>query len=423
VLLVVTQQFNKRSSYRSEQEWEESVREQLLTVANRDDVKVEIVADPKTRPGGGAWKHGGFLQVTEVKSGSPFYRLLQQRRLENWFTHASIIAINGVDVTEKTPEATSKLWKETATPMEVKFALDAREWRRYLSDLGSDRKREMRRASRRLPATRAHLVGQGRLTLEPSDYVERATVLRGFNPLDFDMALNLRPGMILYSVADDIVLGEPYEKAVSKVYQAQRPVALTFIESPERTLSFDQRPSDLVLVNRSGRVLIAGFERMPGLLQRSSDDIQVGDEIVDLDGRPFPGPFGYNQDLMRLRNLRAPATLAVGRYEGTQYKQFDVRISEDGLIGAIFGEAANGRPYIKGFEEVPGPGLSHPDLRAGDALLKANDVDVSRGFSAVETEDLIARSELPMQLTVLDVARFDQLIRVRDGRVPITEAA
>lgn len=432
------------------------MREHTFVIDNLSAIELEAVTEQNAQPAAGAWRGGGYIKVNKVDPSSNFHHILEQRQLDRYFRDAVIVEINGVDVRTKSPEETINMLRDADRPLEIKFALDAAQWRKYVSTLGTEAREIVSDVrSGRLNLTKVRLQGTGRVEVQRDRYMERSYILTNYddNDLVFTNPLfRMKPNMILYSINGEILLGREYEEVASILGRVSRPAMLMLLESPVKDVVFLQRPTDMVLAEKNGKIYISDFKRERGVISRASSEIRVGDELFDLDGKPFPGPYGYKEDLRRLRRLHAPATLGVGRWVGDQYQKFDVRITEEGMVDAVFGEGRDGRPYIKGFtvrlvvagcstlwfllvltwlacvcvrveQDVPGPGAAHSGIDRGYIILGINDQEFDRFITPQAVEDMIRRVNLPLRMRVLDTKLFKEIVQARDNEIPLVEAA
>jgi hypothetical protein len=410
------------------QTFEEELREHSVTISNLDELTLELMAEGDY-PAAGAWR-GGFVRLTAVKDDSRAQNAFRERGILPYITNATIVGVNGVDVRSKSGSEVIDLLTAVQLPADMTFALDAKQWRRFVEDAKS--KREDTRlhprvtAQRKLTFERVLFEGEGNISLEASDIIANASVLKLWNEMHLNMkdVLKLKPGMILYEVGDQKVLGKSVADTMNILSASPRPIGMTFVDSPDKTAIFvDCKPTDLLFYNKAGKIEVRGFEAMPGILFRANPNLKDGDEILELNGKPFPGPYGYSADMDRLRAIHAPATVTIGRQEGGQFVSFDVRVYEEGMLGAVIHRGPNGRPYIKGFKPVPGPGALHPEIDKGDIVLRVNDFMLSPTTRAEDVEHAIETAEMPVTIRLIDQTAFRDIIRLRDGYITIAEAA
>ena len=146
--------------------------------------------------------------------------------------------------------------------------------------------------------TFAHTIGQSTLPFFPdiksfflTGPIPRGAMIRRFKPLKdgkmgpAERCGMLKPSMILESCNGTEILGQPFQKIMSLLKSARRPIVLRFRHDPDVTVTFRRNGAlGLRLAMFEGLAIVTGFVQQPGQAERPKR-VKQGHVLLALEGQ------------------------------------------------------------------------------------------------------------------------------------------
>ena len=303
--------------------------------------------------------------------------------------------------------------------------------------------------------TFAHTIGQSTLPFFPdiksfflTGPIPRGAMIRRFKPLKdgkmgpAERCGMLKPSMILESCNGTEILGQPFQKIMSLLKSARRPIVLRFRHDPDVTVTFRRNGAlGLRLAMFEGLAIVTGFVQQPGQAERTKR-VKQGHVLHCIAGRPvttaassgaLKHDIPYRQNIDSIRSATRPLVLRFGpntdkmdmaakvgetctsngspsQFPSRAIKETlpwcDVTFS-DGPLGITFCDLPDGRTGVLRLPKLDGLAKTKGDIiRQGMAILSVNGISL-KGLELPQVINIMREASSPRVLTFRDVELFN----------------
>jgi len=284
--------------------------------------------------GKAASKKGSRVQVIGAVKGSQAERIFEASGIQPFMEGATIVSVNGKAFKNLDEEGVMQCLRG-ARPLYITVKLSMEGWERlgvHRSILAKEKGTVTHTSPAKSSSSGAGQVsapanmrklrvvtvtfaaGPLGLKLKETRSCGGAVIITGFSRgaddqlLQAEAAGSLKVGMLMLAVAGQVVFGKPFEDVMQVIKTAARPVEMMFVPSPDVQFSFTTPPTDLVLGNIEGYVMVAAFKSSSGpaqekkglypgmvILQVNKETIVSGmslEVVEEMINRPFLSPMG-----------------------------------------------------------------------------------------------------------------------------------